>query len=56
VQLSGDTTVDLGFDIFNVLNDDTILQMQRRMISSSPGRIDEVLSPQVFRLSAKVTF
>ena len=55
LQLSGDTTVDLGFDIFNAMGDDTILQLERRM-DTAAGRIDEVLSPQVFRLSAKVTF
>ncbi len=65
LQLGGDTTVDLGIDIFNVLDDDTILQLERRMATTygasgtsgpSAGRIDEALSPQVFRLSAKVTF
>jgi len=56
IQLGGDTTVDLGLNIFNLLDDDTILQLERRMGSTSAGRIDEVLSPQVFRLSAKVTF
>ena len=56
LQLGGDTTVDLGIDVFNLLNDDTILQLERRMGSTSAGRIDEALSPQVFRLSAKVTF
>ena len=56
VQLGGDTTVNLGLDIFNILDDDVILQLERRMGSTSAGRIDEALSPQVFRLSAKVTF
>ena len=56
VQLGGDTTVDLGLNIFNLLDDDTILQLERRMGSTSAGRIDEALSPQVFRLSAKITF
>ena len=56
VQLAGDTTVDLGLEIFNVTNDDTLLQMERRIGSTTAGRIDEVLSPRVYRLSAKVVF
>ena len=53
--------VKSGLDIFNIANDDTILQFERRTNYAGDGggrmgRIDEVLSPRIYRLSAKVTF
>jgi len=60
IQFSGDTTIDLSLEVFNALDDDTILQMERRMESPSvggtAGRIDEVISPRIFRFGARVTF
>ncbi len=56
IQMSGDTTVDLSLEVFNALDDDTIMQLERRMNATNGGRIDEVLSPRLFRLGARVTF
>ncbi len=55
MQLEGGTAVDLGFEVFNVTDDDTILQLQRR-INSNSGTIYESLSPRIFRLGARITF
>jgi hypothetical protein len=51
----GDTAVDLHFEVFNLFDDDTILQIQRR-INSNAGRIFESLSPRIMRFGARVTF
>ena len=55
LQFEGGTTVDLGLEVFNLFDEDTILQLQRRH-DSNQGTIFETLSPRVFRLSARVTF
>lgn len=59
----GATKVDLGVEIFNLLNDDAVLQVQRRMATNAgttadPNfrRIDETLSPRLARFSATVNF
>jgi hypothetical protein len=51
----GDTAVDLHFEVFNLFDDDTLLQLQRR-INSNAGRVFESLSPRVMRFGARVTF
>lgn len=55
LQLEGGTAVDLGFEVFNVTDDDTILQLQRR-VDNNAGTIFESLSPRIFRLGARITF
>ena len=64
LQMEGGTTVDLSLEIFNVFDEDTILQVQRRLSGNSAGVISgtnlgsifEALSPRIFRLGARVTF
>ncbi len=59
----GSTKVDLAVEVFNVLNEDSVLQIQRRVASgagansdSTFGRINETLSPRLGRFSATVNF
>lgn len=72
LRLSGNTTVDLGLEVFNVFDDQTILQYESRQAidgvvfdpsvpanrqpTSRAGYLEETLSPRVMRLSARVTF
>jgi hypothetical protein len=67
INLPGNTAVDLRLDAFNLINADTILQLQAsqgflapwagdfRSLSSA-GQVNEVISPRIFRLGARVTF
>jgi hypothetical protein len=59
----GSTKVDLGIEIFNLFNEDSVLQVQRRVATSAGanadgtfGRINETLSPRIARFSATVNF
>ncbi len=57
LKLQGGTTVELAIEGFNVLDDDTILQLEGRADRTSTfNRIDEVLSPRIYRLSATIVF
>jgi hypothetical protein len=48
--------IGLSLDVFNVLNDDTVLQRNGRMNISTFNRIDEVQAPRVVRLGARLSF
>lgn len=48
--------VALSLDVFNVLNDGTVLQRQGQTNASSDDRITEIQSPRVVRAGARVTF
>lgn len=59
----GSTKVDLGVEVFNVFNDDAIMQTTRRidtMATDENGvrtpRIDERLAPRLARFSATINF
>jgi hypothetical protein len=65
VGLPGNTTVDLRLDVFNALNADNIFSLETLQNVSgfglmfgygNAGRINEVLSPRIVRLGAKVAF
>ena len=66
MQFDRGTTLDLSAEVFNVTNENTILRVDSnggrwswstsKWWSSSLGRIDEVLSPRIVRLGARVTF
>jgi hypothetical protein len=45
----------LGADLFNALNEGTVLQRQIR-IGGTAGNVFEVLSPRIFRLGARINF
>lgn len=55
LQLSGDTTVNLNIEFFNLFDEDTVMQFNRR-VGTSAGRIAEVLSPRIYRFGARINF
>jgi hypothetical protein len=48
--------VGLSLDVFNVLNEDTVIQRNGRMNISTYNRIDEVMAPRVVRVGARISF
>ncbi len=56
----GGTTVELSVEAFNLFNEDTVLQNDRRVNTSTYStygpRVDEILSPRIFRFGALITF
>ncbi len=46
----------ISADVFNVLNNDNVLQRNTRLGVSSGNRITELVSPRVVRLGARLTF
>jgi hypothetical protein len=46
----------LGVDCFNAFNEGTTLQRQHRLGIATSNHITEVLSPQIFRLGARISF
>jgi hypothetical protein len=48
--------IGLSLDVFNVLNDNTVLQRNGRMNIATFNRIDEVQAPRVVRLGARLSF
>jgi hypothetical protein len=52
----GSTTVTLSAEGFNIFNSGTTLQAFRQVNSTDFLRIDEILSPRIFRLGARFTF
>jgi hypothetical protein len=54
--MSGGLGVTVSADVFNVFNEQTVLQRNTRLGVASGNRITELLSPRVFRLGARLTF
>ena len=50
----GDVSFTVGFDAFNVLNEDVVLQRERQLGLPTTGFTEETLSPRVFRLGARL--
>ena len=48
--------VTLAADIFNVLNDGTVLQRNARVNQATYNQIQEIQSPRILRLGARVSF
>jgi hypothetical protein len=48
--------VTLSADVFNVLNDDTVLQRNGRVNQSSYNTITEIQAPRILRLGARLSF
>jgi hypothetical protein len=48
--------VAIALDVFNVLNEDTILQRNGQLNTSTYNRIDEVMAPRVVRVGARISF
>ena len=49
----GESSVTVGIDVFNLLNEDYVLQRQRNVNAGTANQVREVLSPRVFRLGIK---
>lgn len=56
LRLGGSMNAVLAVDCFNVLNASTELNRVRNVSSSAFGRLDELLSPRVFRLGMRLQF
>jgi hypothetical protein len=52
----GDFGATIGVDIFNVLNDNTVLQRERNQGSTRANFINETVSPRVYRLGLRLHF
>lgn len=52
----GPTAVTFSAEAFNVFNSGTVLQRFRNVGSSNFERIDEILSPRIFRFGARLSF
>ncbi|MGE0640751.1 MAG: carboxypeptidase regulatory-like domain-containing protein [Thermoanaerobaculia bacterium] len=52
----GDLALTLGGDIFNALNNGVVLQRRAHLDGGAGGFVDEVLSPRIFRLGARISF
>jgi hypothetical protein len=52
----GSTSLTLSAEGFNIFNSGTVLQEFRRVNSASYQRIDEILSPRIFRFGARLGF
>lgn len=49
-------TLTLSLDVFNLTNQDTILQRQNRLALKSTNTIREIQSPRIFRFGARIAF
>jgi len=56
VVKAGPTAITFSAEAFNIFNSGTVLQVFRRVDSSSFNRIDEILSPRILRFGARVSF
>jgi hypothetical protein len=46
----------VGVDVFNALNEGTVLQRNLRLSRTNSDHVVEVLSPRIFRLGARLSF
>ena len=52
----GGVGLTVSADVFNVLNNDNILQRNTRLAVANGNRVTEIVSPRVFRFGARLTF
>jgi hypothetical protein len=52
----GAATVTLSAEGFNLFNSNTTLQVNRRLNTSTALRINEIMSPRIFRFGARLSF
>ncbi len=52
----GRVTITPSVELFNVLNNDVVLSRARNIASGTLGRVEEVISPRILRLGARVSF
>ncbi len=56
VVRAGPAAITFSAEAFNIFNSGTVLQVFRRVDSTSFDRIDEILSPRILRFGARVSF
>jgi hypothetical protein len=56
IPISQTANVTLSADLFNVTNQDTVLQRFNRLNRSNTGLIKEIQSPRIWRFGARVSF
>ncbi len=56
VRLGGDRSLTIAAELFNVLNSNTELNRQRQAQAGAFGRLDEILSPRILRIGARLSF
>jgi hypothetical protein len=52
----GDLGITVSADVFNLFNEDYVLQRQRNLAAGTANQVREVLSPRVIRLGLKLRF
>jgi Ca-activated chloride channel family protein len=52
----GDAGLTFGLDVFNLLNDDTVLWRENDLGTSRAGLADDILAPRTYRLGVRVTW
>jgi hypothetical protein len=55
-KIAGNASIKLDLDMFNLFNSGLTLAQSRRSNTSTFGRIDEIISPRIFRLGARLSF
>ncbi len=53
---SGNVSFTVGVDAFNLLNENYVMQRERRLNVNTPDFLRETLSPRIWRLSARVNW
>jgi hypothetical protein len=56
IRITSNTTVTLSADLFNVTNENTVLQRQNRLERPSTNEIRQIQSPRIWRFGARVAF
>jgi hypothetical protein len=46
----------IGADVFNLLNENYVLQRQHRLAIGTSNHVTEILSPRIFRIGARLSF
>ncbi|HQZ18327.1 MAG TPA: hypothetical protein PLD86_15755, partial [Vicinamibacteria bacterium] len=52
----GRVTITPSVELFNALNNDVVLSRARNANAASIGRVEEVISPRILRLGARLSF
>jgi hypothetical protein len=52
----GRLTITPSLELFNALNNDVVLSRARNANSATLGRVEEVISPRILRIGARLAF
>ena len=56
IKIAGPLGVNIAAELFNALNSNTELGRTRQLNSAAFGQVNDILSPRILRLSAKIQF